>query len=534
MRYTGSGWNENKKANRLGEKEGSESMLETEIAIVGAGPAGLAAACEASQTGSKVIVFDENNQPGGQLVKQIHKFFGSREHLAGTRGIDIGEKLKIRALSLGVDIRLGTAVWGYFGGQLSVVSHNQVNLVRAKKIIIATGASENVLSFPGWTLPGVMGAGGAQTLMNLHRVLPGKKVLMIGAGNVGLIVSYQMLQAGVEVIAVVEAAPKIGGYMVHADKILRNGIPILTSHTVKEALGKDRVEKVIIARVRSDFSIIPGTEKELEADTICLAVGLTPLTELMWLMGCEMRYRADLGGFVPVHNENMETSVSGIYVAGDAAGIEEASIAMEEGRIAGLAAAESLGLIKPEKAKIAKDKAKESLLQLRLKPSYSQRGSNESVVKDGIKKSRPIPIINCNECIPCNPCETACLFGCIQVGNTITDLPSLNLAKCTGCAQCVSACPGLAIFLLERDFSEAQAAITIPYEFLPLPEKGDKILSLDRNGYVVCEGEIVDVRVSKKADRTALVKVTVPKEYAEKIRSIKRNRVDYNKEEENK
>ncbi len=113
-------------------------------------------------------------------------------------------------------------------------------------------------------------------------------------------------------------------------------------------------------------------------------------------------------------------------------------------------------------------------------------------------------------------------------------LPSLNLAKCTGCAQCVSACPGLAIFLLERDFSEAQAAITIPYEFLPLPEKGDKILSLDRNGYVVCEGEIVDVRVSKKADRTALVKVTVPKEYAEKIRSIKRNRVDYNKEEENK
>ena len=275
-------------------------MIETEIAIVGAGPAGLAAACESAQVGSKVIVFDENNHPGGQLVKQIHKFFGSKEHLAGVRGIDIGKKLYKRALSLGVEVRLGTVVWGYFENQLAVVFNNQVEVVSAKKIIVATGALENTLSFPGWTLPGVMGAGGAQTLMNLHRVLPGKKVLMVGAGNVGLIVAYQLLQAGAEVIAVVEAAPKIGGYEVHADKILRNGVPILTGHTVKEALGKERVEKVIIAQVKSDFSIIPETEREIDADTVCLAVGLTPLTELLWLMECEMRYESDLGGFVPV------------------------------------------------------------------------------------------------------------------------------------------------------------------------------------------------------------------------------------------
>ena len=505
-------------------------MIETEIAIVGAGPAGLAAACEAAQVGSKVIVFDENNQPGGQLVKQIHKFFGSKEHMAGTRGINIGDKLYKRALSLEVDIRLGTAVWGYFKKQLAVVSNNQVELVSAKKIIVATGASENVLSFQGWTLPGVMGAGGAQTLMNLHRVLPGKKILMVGAGNVGLIVSYQMLLAGVEVVAVVEAAPKIGGYKVHADKILRNGVPILTSHTVKEAIGKERVEKVIIAQVRSDFSIIPETEREIEADTICLAVGLTPLTELLWLMKCEMKYDSDLGGFIPIRNKNMETSISGIYVAGDAAGIEEASIAMEEGRIAGITAVESLGHIRSDKAAMITNKAEDSLLQLRMNPSYAHRRSKKNSQAEILNRHGSIPIIECNECIPCNPCETVCPFGCIKVGTTITNLPSLNLDQCTGCGQCVLACPGLAIFLLDRNYSKDKAALTLPYEFLPLPKKGEKVSVLDRNGSKVGEGELLNVILTKKADRTALLKIAISKGHADKVRSIKLVRLDNSKE----
>lgn len=508
-------------------------MIETEIAIVGAGPAGLAAACEAAQVGSKVIVFDENNHPGGQLVKQIHKFFGSKEHLAGVRGIDIGKRLYKRALSLGVEFRLGTVVWGYFERRLAVVFNNQIEIVSAKKIIVATGASENALSFPGWTLPGVMGAGGAQTLMNLHRVLPGNKILMVGAGNVGLIVSYQMLQAGAEVIAVVEAAPKIGGYKVHADKILRNGVPILTSHTVKEALGKEWVEKVIIARGGSDFSIIPGTEREIEADTICLAVGLTPLTELLWLMECDMKYESDLGGFIPVRNKNMETSISGIYIAGDVAGIEEASIAMEEGRIAGIAVAESLGHISSDKARMIKKKAEESLLQLRMNPSFTSRQNKKNSQIEILNRKGSIPIIDCDECIPCNPCETACPIGCIQVGTPITNLPSLNLDKCTGCGQCVLACPGLAIFLLDRNYSKDKATITLPYEFLPLPKKGEEVIALNCNGIKVCKGEVLNVILTKKGDRTALVKIAIPKEHADKVRSIKVIRVDLDREEKN-
>jgi len=511
-------------------------MIETEIAIVGAGPAGLAAACEAAQVGCKVTVFDEGNQPGGQLVKQIHKFFGSKEHLAGVRGIDIGKKLYEKALSLGVDVRLKTAVWGYFEGQLAVIFNNQVDMVSAKRIVVATGAFENTLSFPGWTLPGVMGAGGAQTLMNLHRVLPGKKILMVGAGNVGLIVSYQMLQAGVEVVAIVEAAPKIGGYKVHADKIKRYGVPILTSHTVKEALGKEQVEKVRISQVGSDLSIIPNTEREIDVDTICLAVGLTPLTELLWLMRCEMEYKSNLGGFIPVHNKNMETSISGIYIAGDVAGIEEASIAMEEGKIAGIAAAESLGNIMFDKARIIKNRAKESLLQLRLNPSFTPRrtGENNGDIKNSqieiLNRHGSIPIIKSNQCIPCNPCESVCPFGCIQVGTPITNLPSLNLDKCTGCGQCVLACPGLAIFLLDRNYSKDKAAITLPYEFLPLPKKGEKVIALDRNGSQVCEGETLNVIFTKKGDRTALVKITIPKEHADKVRNIKTTRLNSGEE----
>jgi len=504
-------------------------MIETEIAIVGAGPSGLAAACEAAQVGSKVIVFDESNFPGGQLVKQIHKFFGSKEHFAGVRGFDIGKKLFDKALSLGVDIRLNTVVWGYFEDRLAVVFNNQVEMVKFEKLIVTTGAYENTLSFSGWTLPGIMGAGGAQTMMNLHHVLPGKKILMVGAGNVGLIVTYQLLQAGADVVAVVEAAPKISGYQVHANKIRRIGVPILTSFTIKEALGKDKVEKAIIAQVGEGFATIYNTERELDVDLICLSVGLTPLTELLELIGCKMEYVPALGGYIPIHDNNMETSVSGVYVAGDVTGIEEASIAMEEGRIAGTAAAESLEHVTVRKARNIKMKAELNLSQLRLDPSFALPSNKKTEGKNRVEKNnlskfsndnRSVPVIECYECIPCNPCEVACPFGCIQIGTPITNLPIVNFDKCTGCGQCVMACPGLAIFLVEQNYSATKAAVTFPYEFLPLPEKGEKVIALDRNGSKVSEGEVLRVTSIKKGDRTPLIKIAIPKKFANKVRHI--------------
>lgn len=320
-------------------------MNKVPIVVVGAGPAGLSAAIEAAKAGAKVLVVDENSRPGGQLFKQIHKFFGSREHKAGTRGMDIGTLLLDETIKLGIGVWLNTEVCGIDKDKrLWLVREGQESLyVEAEKIIIATGATENAVTFPGWTLPGVMGAGAAQTMINIHRVLPGKKVLMLGSGNVGVIVSYQLMQAGAEVVGIVEAAPKLGGYGVHTAKVRRAGVPFYVSHTISRIIGENWVEGVEIVELDSCWKPVKGTEKVLEADTVCLATGLTPLVELAWIIGCRFEYIPELGGHLPMHDSCMETNIKGIYIAGDISGIEEASTAMEEGRLAGVNAAASLG-----------------------------------------------------------------------------------------------------------------------------------------------------------------------------------------------
>jgi thioredoxin reductase len=360
-------------------------MENTEIVVVGAGVAGMAAAIEAGRAGAQVTVIDENERPGGQLFKQIHKFFGSELHRAGTRGVQIALDLLREAEEAGVKTRLNTVVYGMFPEKcLGLISEDHTEELEAAVIILATGANENALAFPGWTLPGVMGAGATQTLMNIHRVLPGQRVLMVGAGNVGLIVSYQLLQAGADVVAIIEGLPHIGGYGVHASKVRRAGVPILTEHTILRAEGKDCVERAVISRIDENWKPISGTEQVLEVDTICLAVGLSPLAELAWIAGCQFSYIADLGGWVPNHDENMQTTLPGIYVAGDLAGIEEASTAMEEGRLAGLAAAEALGYLLPEEGAQKMAEVRNRLAALRI----GSFGDGRALAKQKMLKDR--------------------------------------------------------------------------------------------------------------------------------------------------
>ncbi len=320
-------------------------MDQTEIAVIGGGPAGLSAALQAARLGARVTLIDGEDRPGGQLVKQTHKFFGSRQQHAGRRGIDIAAGLVLEAMSQpGLEVWTQSTVLGYYDDRvLGVERGGRFVKLKAERIIVATGASEKVLAFPNNDLPGVYGAGAVQTLMNLHGVKPGNSVLMVGAGNIGLIVSYQLRQAGVNVKAIVEASPRIGGYLVHAAKVRRAGIRIYTSHTVKRAYGKDCVEGATIWQLDRNWEPVPGTEKDFEVDAICLAVGLTPLADLLWQAGCRMRFIPELGGHVPERDRDLETSVPGLYVAGDVAGVEEASSAMVEGQLAGLMAAAGLG-----------------------------------------------------------------------------------------------------------------------------------------------------------------------------------------------
>jgi thioredoxin reductase/Fe-S-cluster-containing hydrogenase component 2 len=522
-------------------------MTRYDLIIIGAGPAGLSAAIEAAKCGVKVIVFDENAKPGGQLFKQIHKFFGSKEHKAKIRGFVIGEELLKEANENGVEVILNATVAGlYQDKEITVSIDQEIRHYKGDSVIVATGASENMVPFEGWTLPGVIGAGAAQTMMNLHGVRPGKKVLMLGSGNVGLVVSFQLLQAGCEVVALVDAAPKVGGYGVHAAKVARCGVPFHLSHTIIKAEGTDRVTGVTIGEVDKDWKIIPGSSKYFEADTICLAVGLSPMSQLTKMAGCSMKDTPT--GYVPECDETGATSIPGIFAAGDVSGIEEASSAMIEGRIAGISAANYLGFICKEKQEERIKELHNALVSLR-EGMFAPENRGKIVEKTdegidvslnllkkgyvadaeisrfpGVTRKKGIhPVIECTQNIPCNPCQDSCPRKCIVVGSKITALPVLDEERdCSGCGLCVSACSGQAIFLIDEEYEPGYTLITMPYEFLPLPEPGDRGTGLDRSGTEVCGAEVVEVKSKKAYDNTSLVTIKVPTDMAMRARFFRR------------
>jgi Fe-S-cluster-containing hydrogenase component 2/bacterioferritin-associated ferredoxin len=289
--------------------------------------------------------------------------------------------------------------------------------------------------------------------------------------------------------------------------------------------GTSCVESATAARLEN-LKPLAGTEFSLECDCVCIAVGLTPLTELLALAGCRMLHVGQLGGTVAWHDANMRTSLEHIYVAGDASGIEEASTAMVEGRLAGAHAAMSLG-IQSRKAEELIAGFRCQLDELRKGP-FGQKACAGKAVLQGLapggRKSfsrgaaaAPFEkgvraVIECYQNIPCNPCVTACKQGAITKGTDINELPRLDPQKCT--AQC----PGLAIFLVNKRPADGKAEVGVPYELLPLPRKGQEVFALGRGGEVVCEARVTKVRAPKAFDRTAVVYLEVPLEHADDVR----------------
>ncbi|MBV9782537.1 MAG: FAD-dependent oxidoreductase [Acidisphaera sp.] len=339
------------------------NVIETDVAIVGAGPAGLSAALEAAQAGARVIVVDEYSKPGGQYFRQPQARFGKVNETVLGKSFAAGRKLIAEVTKeANVSLQTGTLVWGLFDeGVLEIEHENRCERLVSKRLIVATGAYERPIPFPGWTLPGVMTAGAAQTLLKAQFVLPGRQILMSGTGPFQLPVSTQLLKAGAQIIEILEAAPA-GDFFRrfprpwrHLDKLheaqgyfatlLSRRVPIRFGQAVVEARGDGRVEEAVVARLDADGHPLPEQRRTVAADAVLVNYGFIPSLQIPRLLGCDTRWDEAGACWVVSCDQDQRSSVPAVFVAGEITGIAGHRVAVAEGRIAGLNAAADLGLL---------------------------------------------------------------------------------------------------------------------------------------------------------------------------------------------
>jgi NADPH-dependent 2,4-dienoyl-CoA reductase/sulfur reductase-like enzyme len=327
---------------------------------LGAGPAGLSAAIEAARAGADVLVIDENRQIGGQIFRQLPAGFSVIDSARLGDEYHRGRALFAELEGLPIKFLLGATVWGCFGDRvLEIVAGRETRQIQADMLVLATGAYDRPVPLPGWTLPGVLTVGGAQTILKSQHIIPGRRILMAGTGPLQLVVASQLAKAGAEIAAVVEAVRttdvlRHAAALARAWSITRDGISYrwnvwrsrvrwIAPAILVRIDGTDQVERATVARVDADWRPIPGTEETFDVDTVCVGYGLIPSVELLRLCGCALDYdpRADV--WIPRRTDSFETTVANVFAVGDGAGVAGAAVAADEGRVAGLAAAHRLG-----------------------------------------------------------------------------------------------------------------------------------------------------------------------------------------------
>ncbi len=337
------------------------------LVVVGAGVAGTAAAIEAAKAGVQTTLIDENPIGMSMIGLDVPQFFGQR--IMGTlrnKAVMLGRVAAANdaladAEEAGVDVQLGTYVWGAFrntetsrvldGPQLGLADDEQSWVINYDRLIVAAGSRDLGMSFAGWNMAGVMGANGAYSLMSRYQALTSQRMVVMGSGNLALNTARMAQDRGVEVAAVVDVSPSVRGGEALVTGLQAKGAKFYTSHTVKEAVGRaDDIEAVVLVEIDDDAEPVAGSEKTIDADTVCLAIGLAPNVELLDLLDCRLAFKSELGGYVPCRDDRMRTSVDDVFVAGDAAGFHDEmilnpEIARNQGRLAGIAAAQSLGAI---------------------------------------------------------------------------------------------------------------------------------------------------------------------------------------------
>jgi thioredoxin reductase len=334
------------------------------VVVVGAGAAGVAAAITAARSGAEVLLVDENPIDNDMMAMDVPLYFGQRMEpsvrnraLMMERVVEANPAL-MEAHEAGVDVQLGTYVWGAFvngptvrelhGPMLGLADDRRSWLLSYDRLVVAAGARDVAMGFPGWERAGAMGASAAFSLLTRYRALASRRMVILGSGSLGLGTAALALQHGIDVAAIVEVDDAVRGEAGAISVITGRGVPIYTSHTVREARGKvGEVESVVLVQVDALLKPIPGTERDIACDTVCLAVGLAPNVELLHLVGARLEFVSAHGGWVPVLNEAMQTSLPTVFAAGDCAGVHDGmladpNIARSQGHAAGIAATESL------------------------------------------------------------------------------------------------------------------------------------------------------------------------------------------------
>lgn len=325
----------------------------TDVAIIGAGPAGLAAAIKARESGAEcVTIIERAEAPGGLLDQCVHNGFGLLYFKEDLTGPEFAHRLIEKAMDLHIDLGLETMALNMTPGRkITACSQKGVVTFEAKAIVLAMGCRERTreaIMIPGTRPAGIFTAGTAQRYVNVEGFIPGKEIVILGSGDVGMIMARRLALEGAEVKAVVEILPYVGGLIRNEVQCLVDfNIPILLEHTVTEIKGMQCVEAITIAKVDRNLEPIPGTEKVIECDTLLVSVGLIPENELSLAAG--VRLDPLTGG--PLVDERRQTNIPGIFAAGNVAHVHDmVDDVVWEGELAGSYAAEyAFGKVAPAK-----------------------------------------------------------------------------------------------------------------------------------------------------------------------------------------
>lgn len=459
-------------------REEPVEIYRTDVTIIGAGPAGLACRETLKELGLNSIVIDSNDKIGGQFLMQTHAFFffEKERRFGGMRGFDIAKTLAGDDHS---GIFLHSTVWDILQNKRIAVKDmlNHKNFyVEAQALIVATGAVPFMPTFENDDVPGVYTAAVVQKMMNAEFTLLGKNILTIGAGNIGYLTSYQLMQAGAKVKAILEAMPHEGGFPVQANRIRRLGIPIYTSHMLLKAIPNQDWTGITGAVVCEceNFKPIPGTEKVIDGiDVINICTGLIPDNQLL--------------------TKGQYTFGKRCAGVGDAVRIGEGTTAVLRGKQAAYEIAQELGVRfnYNDYLQISKEYIDSQQHPIRIKEE-SPRPTPER------QAQRPFVRLDCLYGFACNPCSFACPQKAITKSSTSVT-PEIDYEKCTGCMQCVSHCPGLAIF--GYDTRKQNLFLPVEYEV----EEGAEVWLVDDNGKK--QGEGIIEKVLKKPTKTNVARV---------------------------